>query len=68
MTDPVFNVGDMVTPTYTSGYHLTMGNVYAVVSYDPPLPDMNFTWPAYVEVLDDRGKLVAAHARRLELV
>ena len=68
MTEPVFNVGDKVTPVYTSGYHLTAGKVYEVVAYDPPLPDMNFTWPAYVEVLDDRGKFVAAHARRFEKV
>ena len=68
MSDPVFAVGDLVTPIYTSGYHLTMEKVYVVVSYDPPFPDMNFTWPAYVEVLDDRGKFVAAHARRFEKV
>lgn len=68
MTDPVFQKGDLVTPIYTSGYHLTMEKVYEVVSYDPPLPDMNFTWPAYVEVLDDSGKLAVAHARRFEKV
>ena len=66
MTDPVFNVGDKVTPLYTSGYHLTTGKVYDVVGFDPPYPDENFTWPAYVEVIDDRGKLVVAHARRFK--
>ena len=67
MTDPVFNVGDKVTPTYTSGYFLTQGKVYEVVGFDPPYPDVNFTWPAYVEVIDDRSKVVAAHARRFKL-
>ena len=43
------------------------GEGYDVVKYDPPYPDVNFTWPAYVEVIDDRGKLVAAHARRFKL-
>jgi hypothetical protein len=68
MTDPVFSVGDLVTPIYTSGYHLTMGNVYVVVKYDPPFPDDNFTWPAYVEIMDDNGKFAVAHARRFEKV
>lgn len=68
MTEPVFSVGDKVTPNYLSGYHLTMGKVYVVVSYDPPFPEENFTWPAYVEFHDDRGKLAVAHARRFEKV
>ena len=68
MTDPVFSVGDKVTPLYTSGYHLTVGKVYEVVSYDPPFSEENFTWPAYVEFHDDRGVLVTAHARRFELI
>ena len=68
MRDPVFKAGDKVTPNYSSGYHLTMGKVYEVVKYDPPFPDENFTWPAYVEFHDDRGKLVVAHARRFENV
>ena len=67
MRDPVFNVGDKVTPLYSSGYHLTVGKVYDVVGFDPPYPDENFTWPAYVEVIDDRSKVVAAHARRFKL-
>ena len=68
MRDPVFNQGDKVTPLYPSGYDLTVGKVYEVVKYEAPFPDENFTWPAYVEVLDDRGKFVVAHARRFELV
>ena len=66
-TDPVFNVGDKVSPIYTSGYFLTMGEVYVVVKYDPPFREENFTWPAYVQIHDDRGKLAVAHARRFEL-
>ena len=66
MTDPVFNGRDKVTPVYTSGYHLTVGKVYEVVSYDPPFSEETFTWPAYVEFHDDRGILVVAHARRFK--
>ena len=68
MSDPVFNQGDRITPVYSSGYHLTMGKVYKVFKFDPPFPDENFTWPAYVEIHDDRGTLVVAHARRFKLV
>lgn len=64
----MFNVGDKVTPNYSSGYHLTAGKVYEVVKYDPPFHEEYFTWPAYVTFHDDRGKLVTAHARRFELV
>ena len=67
MTDPTFKVGDKVTPVYSSGHHLTMGKVYVVVSYDPPFSEETFTWPAYVQIHDDRGKLVTAHARRFKL-
>ena len=67
MTDPVFKVGDKVTPVYSSDYHLTMGKVYEVVTYDPPFSEETFTWPAYVEVIDDRGKCVVAYARRFKL-
>ena len=66
MTDLVFSVGDKVTPVYTSGYHLTMGKAYEVVSYDPPFHEEYFTWPAYVQIHDDRGVLVTAHARRFK--
>ena len=52
---------------YLSDYHLTMGKVYVVVAYDPPFSEETFTWPAYVETHDDRGKLVTAHARRFRL-
>lgn len=52
---------------YLSDYHLTMGKVYVVVTYDPPFPDENSTWPAYVETHDDRGTLIVAHARRFKL-
>ena len=68
MNDPTFAVGDKVTPNYLSGYHLTLGKVYKVVSYDPPFCEENFTWPAYVQIQDDRGKLATAHARRFKPV
>ena len=68
MRDSVFSVGDKVSPVYTSGYHLTAGKVYEVVSYNLPFREETFTWPAYVEFHDDRGKLAVAYARRFKLV
>ena len=68
MRDPVFKPGDKVTPIHLSDYHLTMGKAYVVVNYDPPYPDENFTWPAYVQIHDDRGKIATAHARRFKPV
>ena len=73
MTEPVFDVGDKVTPVYTSDYRLTMGKVYVVVKYESSFceetfPGETFTWPAYVDIHDDRGVLVTAHARRFELI
>ena len=67
MTDPVFEKGDKVTPLYSTGYHLTMGKVYVVVSYDPPFSEETFMWSAYVQIHDDLGRLVTAHARRFKL-
>ena len=67
MTDPTFKKGDKVTPAYSSGYHLTMGKVYVVVSYDPPFSEETFTWPAYVQFQDDHGRIATAHARRFKL-
>ena len=67
MRYPVFNVGDKVTPLYSSGYHLTMGKVYEVVKYEAPFYYEGFKWPAYVEIIDDRGKLAVAHARRFRV-
>lgn len=68
MRDPTFNQGDKVTPVYTSGYFLMEGKVYEVVKFEEPFPEDFFTWPAYVEIYDDRGKLAVAHARRFKLV
>ena len=67
MTDPVFKVGDKVTPLYTLGYDLTKGKVYKVVAYDPPWSEEIFTWPAYVQFHDNYGRLTTAHARRFKL-
>ena len=68
MRDPVFKPGDKVSPNYSSGYHLTLGKAYVVVKYDPPFREVLFTWPAYVQIHDDRGKLATAHARRFKPV
>ena len=66
MTEPVFNVGDKVTPVYTSGYHLTEGKTYVVVKYESSFCEETFTWPAYVQFHDDLGRLATAHARRFK--
>ena len=67
MSDPVFEKGDKITPLYTSDYHLTVGKVYKVVTYDPPWSEENYTWPAFVQIHDDHGTLIVAHARRFKL-
>ena len=66
MRDPVFSKGDKVMPIYLSGYHLTMGKVTRWSA--TACPSQNYTWPAVVQIHDDRGKLSTAHARRFKLV
>ena len=56
-SDPVFNVGDEVICLSPSGYDLTLGKSYTVLK-----PSSGFTWPAYVEVMDDGGKHVVSRA------
>ena len=67
MSDPVFGKGDKVTPLYITDYRLTVGKVYVVVTYDPPFSEEAFTWPAFVQLHDDLGRFVTAHARRFKL-
>lgn len=60
--------GDLVVCRAARGYHFTEGKTYEVVRYEPRVADLNFTWPAYVHVVDDYGKLVVCHASRFEAV
>lgn len=66
MTDPVFQIGQEITPTYIEGYNITLGRTYVVEKYEPPVRYPNFTWPAYVHFVDDYGKKCVAHARRFK--
>lgn len=56
--------GDQITCRQPSGYCLTEGKTYEVVEFEPPFPTDRFTWPAYVVVRDDSGKLAHMHAQR----
>ena len=58
--------GDIVVCRAPRGYAFTEGKEYTVVSYEPEFADNNvgFTWPAYVEVVDDYGRHVHCHASR----
>lgn len=60
----VFEVGQLVVSK--DGYYglLVEGKTYTVTDYQPEDRDINFTWPAYVSVLDDKGKKVTGHAYR----
>jgi len=61
------NVGDKVRCLASRGYSFTVGKEYTVRKYEPKCPDVNFTWPAYVEVTDDYGDIVFCHADRFEV-
>lgn len=63
-----FKPGDTVRCVGPRGYMFTMGKDYTVVKYEPKFAGLNFTWPAYVVVKDDYGKLVHCHAWRFEQV
>lgn len=62
--EPVFTVGQVVVATSSDNWLLTKGKQYAVVKYEPPFPDDNFTWPAYITVIGDSGKPVTGHTYR----
>ena len=66
----MFNEGDQAICTGSRGYDLTTGKVYTILKYEPSYHDCNgvsgFTWPAYVKVTDDYGKIVHCHAHRFK--
>ncbi|UDL16929.1 hypothetical protein [Stenotrophomonas phage TS-10] len=59
--------GDIVVCTGSRGYHLTTGKRYRVLAYLPEEHSEHFTWPEYVNVTDDYGKVVGCHAHRFKL-
>ena len=64
MNDPVFSVGDLIICKRNNAYDLTVGETYKVIEYIPKEPAWNFTFPAYVDVLDDNKEKVRCHASR----
>jgi hypothetical protein len=58
--------GDKVVCRHVRGYFFTEGKAYTVLKYEPRYPDGNYTWPAYVHVVDDLGKVVVCHASRFD--
>lgn len=67
--DPIFQPGDKVVARATRGYALSEGRTYTVKDYAPrhDVREIGFTWPAYVTVVDDWGRVVTAHAHRFQL-
>ena len=66
MSCPVFKPGEVVVCQFAGGYLFTLGKEYKILEYDPPdnCPLPNFSFPAYVAVLDDFGRRAECHARR----
>lgn len=62
--------GDKVVCTGSNGYAFTTGQEYTIIEYQPPYRDptsaAGYTWPAYVVVMDDDGKLAHCHANRFK--
>lgn len=64
-----FKKGDVVICTGSRGYSFTTGKEYVIIGYEDKTscPDTGFTWPAYVYVEDDYGKISYCHAHRFKL-
>lgn len=62
-----FKPGDIAICRGTAGYKFTSGKEYKILRYEPAEAEENgFIWPTYVQVEDDKGKIVACHADRFE--
>ncbi len=59
--------GDQVVCRRPEGYAFTEGKTYTAAKYEPRTPDGHFTWPAYLHVEDDNGRMAACHANRFKL-
>lgn len=67
LNDPVFKPGDIVKCLNPGGYYmLREGELYEVAKYEPKAPTPTFTWPAYVHVKDNLGKMCICHAHRFQ--
>lgn len=62
----VFTPGQRVKALCSVGYVITEGKEYVVHEYTPRARSENghFTWPAYVTVTGDHGKLCTTHTQR----
>lgn len=63
--------GQLVRCLWADGYNFKEGREYIVIEYIPPYPTEGtggFTFPAYVEVLDDNGRKATCHASRFEVI
>lgn len=67
MLEPIFKTGDKVKCLNATGYLLTKGKVYEISEYEPKFRLGNFTFPPYVKVIGDNGKMLHCHATRFKL-
>lgn len=70
MGESIFKKNDIVICKGTRGYNFTTDKEYKVLDYEAECPAtsaMRFTWPPYVKLQDDTGKVVCCHARRFKL-
>ena len=49
-------------------YNLTENKEYEVHELIPRLITLNFTFPRYISVIDDNGKVTTGHAYRFETI
>jgi len=49
-------------------YSLTEGKEYEVVEFEPRIIHPHYTFPRYVSVIDDRGKVSTGHAYRFRML
>ena len=68
MKATVFKKGEKIVCVNPHGYpRLTEGKTYKVEAYEAECAgSAYFTWPAYVTVRDDGGKLSSGHATRFK--
>lgn len=66
--EPVFKLGQRVQATGPYMWSLTEGREYIVLAYEDPVVTPTFTFPAYVTVMGDLGKLVTGHTYRFRAI
>lgn len=64
-------VGQLVRCLWAEGYNFKEGREYIVVGYTPAYQTQGaggFTYPPYVNVIDDTGRKATCHAARFEVI